>query len=75
LRISALQTFYLLWLQNNFIKPGKRPLSSQSPTIVVTKKPSSKKKYVQLIVGAAGGTKITTATAQGRMVSRHTIGL
>lgn len=56
--------FGLLPSKNNFIKPGKRPLSSQSPTIVVTKKPSSKKKYVQLIVGAAGGTKITTATAQ-----------
>ena len=43
---------------NNYIRPGKRPLSSIATTIV------EKDGSPYFIVGAAGGSRIITATVQ-----------
>ncbi len=45
--------------ENNFAKPGKRPVSSMVPTIVVDKSSGD----VRLVIGGVGGSVITTSVA------------
>lgn len=45
--------------ETNYIKPGKRPMSSMSPIIIL-----DKSENIRLVLGASGGSKIITAVAQ-----------
>uniref|UniRef100_A0A914CF41 Gamma-glutamyltranspeptidase 1 n=1 Tax=Acrobeloides nanus TaxID=290746 RepID=A0A914CF41_9BILA len=46
--------------KDNFIQPGKRPLSSMSPLVIFNKHT----KEIKAAIGASGGSKIISATAQ-----------
>lgn len=56
--------FGLLPSPANYIEPGKRPLSSMTPTIVVNQNGD-----VRTVIGGAGGSKITTSVAL--VIIRH----
>lgn len=43
----------------NYIKPGKRPMSSMSPTIILDKDDN-----IRLVLGASGGSRIISSVAQ-----------
>lgn len=48
----------------NFVRPGKRPLSSMSPVIVEHLNATSLASALYVAIGAAGGSRIITATVQ-----------
>ena len=49
-------------IEINYIEPGKRPMSSMSPTIIL-----DNDGRVKMVVGASGNFRITTAVAQVAM--------
>lgn len=60
--IPGVDSAYLLAVSEpNYIEPGKRPLSSTTPTILLS--PDNK---VKMAIGASGGSRITTSVAQVR---------
>jgi gamma-glutamyltranspeptidase/glutathione hydrolase/leukotriene-C4 hydrolase len=48
----------------NYIGPGKRPVSSQSPLIVIDKNGN-----IRQVLGGSGGTKIITSVAQVALIN------
>lgn len=56
---GQVNTYNLAPSRANYIRPGKRPLSSMSPTIVL-----SKDGLVRAVLGASGGPRIISATSQ-----------
>ena len=51
----------------NFVRPGKRPLSSIAPVIVEHLNATSLASALYVAIGSAGGSRIITATAQNLM--------
>ena len=53
---------------SNFIKPGKRPMSSMVPIVIVDSSGD-----VRLVAGGAGGTTITTSTAMVSVIAQSMV--
>ena len=49
----------------NYIAPGKRPVSSMAPLIIL----ENHNQRIQQVLGASGGTRITTSIAQVAMLN------
>ena len=63
-RPGEANAFGLIQSRRNSVAPGKRPLSSMTPTIVVGRVGKSKKTVPILAVGGSGGPRIITGTLQ-----------
>lgn len=60
-KVGSPNMFGLIQGDNNAIAPGKRPLSSMSPTVV------SKNGKVMMVVGSPGGSRIITITLEAML--------
>lgn len=60
--IGKTNQFGLSQGKKNKIEPGKRPLSSMTPTIVLQKEKSNPQQTVFMILGSPGGPRIITST-------------
>ncbi len=59
---GAVNSFGVPASPSNFIEPGKRPMSSMSPSVLL-----SDEGEVTLLAGASGGTRIITGTMWVRL--------
>ncbi|CAK8693136.1 unnamed protein product [Clavelina lepadiformis] len=48
---------------SNYIVPGNRPFSSMCPSVITHTDPQTGKRKLKMVLGVAGGPKITTTTA------------
>ncbi|XP_076817193.1 glutathione hydrolase 1 proenzyme-like isoform X2 [Clavelina lepadiformis] len=48
---------------SNYIVPGNRPFSSMCPSVITQTDPQTGKRKLKMVLGVAGGPKITTTTA------------
>jgi len=66
-RRGKVNAFGLAQDERNLPAPGKRPLSSMSPTIAFDGPPESPTSNVTLVVGASGGPRIISGTLQAAL--------
>ncbi|MDX2117568.1 MAG: gamma-glutamyltransferase [Planctomycetota bacterium] len=66
-RRGTVNAFGLAQDERNLPAPGKRPLSSMSPTIALDGPPDRNASNVTLVVGASGGPRIISGTLQAAL--------
>lgn len=68
-RRGRANAFGLTQDDRNLPAPGKKPLSSMSPTIVLSTAPGQAHESVEMVVGGSGGPRIITGTLQAMLAA------